>query len=308
MRANIAIGVLLGLVACGCDSDRRVVDPDDLTPPGEPQDVWSVTGDGEVTLYWSSPPDYDVAGFSVFISVDDRDYYRIATLDTDWHHCVIGGEMVPTEVPFDFVNGNTYFLGVSAFDWSGNESELTETSTTFDTPRPAGRDLRLYRADGLRAAESGYDFSRSPYGYPMSATSLFTDVYFTVIGGVPVLRTPHPQVVELQDMGWLDFDDPRVGWFSEAGWAPVDEVPLRLGHVIVVRIWEETRPGNTMEPFNVGKLAVVGFDAESVLFVWAYQIDPNNYELKPQAPPPSVPIVPAPPAVTAAAVTTASGR
>lgn len=278
MRALLAIGLLLGWSGC---SDRRVVDPYDLTPPAEPQDVWSITGDGEVTLYWSAPADRDLAGFSVFLSVDDRDYYRIATLGTDRHHFVIGGESVPASVPFDFVNGSTYFLGVAAFDFADNESELTETSTTFDTPRPAGRGLRLYRADGPRAGESGYDFSRSPYGYPMSATSLFTDVYFSVESGVPVLRTPHPQVVELQDMGWLDFDDPRVSWFSEAGWDPVEALPLRLGHVIVVRIWEETRPGNTLEPFNVGKLAVVGFESDAVVLDWAYQIDPNNYELKP---------------------------
>src|SRR5512139_4111836 len=110
-------------------------------------------------------------------------------------------------------------------------------------------------------------------------------------------------------MGWLDFDDPRVGWFSEAGWVPVDEVPLRLGHVIMVRIWEETRPGNTMEPFNVGKLAVVGFDADSVLLDWAYQIDPNNYELKPR--PPAAPGTPAPRAslaLHAAAASDAPGR
>lgn len=281
MRTLLALGVL-GLIATGCyDSSRRVVGTDDLTAPGEPHDLWSITGDGEVTLYWTAPADYDLAGFSVFISQDDHDYYRLGDVAVTQHHLIIGGETLPAGVPFTFVNGNTYFLGVSAFDTSGNESALTETSTTFDTPRPAGS-VRLYRADGPMVEASGYDFSRSPYGYAMSATSLFTDVYFTVVGGVPVLRTPHPQVVELQDMGWVDFDDPSVGWFSEAGWNPVAEVPLRPGHVIMVRIWEETRPGNTFEPFNVGKLGVVGMDSESVLLDWAYQIDPNNYELKPQ--------------------------
>ena len=283
MPALLLLGCLLAVMTSGCtESSRRVVGSEDVIPPAGPRDIFSVTGDGEVTLYWSAPVADDVVAYSVFISQDDHDYYRIADVGAGQHHFVIGGEMIPSNVPFDFVNGESYFLGVSALDAFGNESELTETSTTFDTPRPAGRGLRLYRVDGPRATESGYDFSRSPYGYAMSGTSLFTDVTFTMSGGVPVLRTPHPQVVEMQDIGWLDFDDPRAGWFSESGWEPQSEVPLRLGHVILVRIWEETRPGNTFEPFHVGKLAVTAIDGESVTLDWAYQIDPNNPELKPQ--------------------------
>ncbi len=283
MRALLLLGCLLAVIASGCaESGRRVVGADDVIPPGEPRDVFSTTGDGEVTLYWSAPAPNDVVAYSVFISQDDHDYYRIADVGAGQHHFVVGGESVPRTAPFDFVNGESYFLGVSAVDAAGNQSELTETSTTFDTPRPAGRGLRLYRADGLRATESGYDFSRSPYGYAMSATSLFTDVFYTVIGGVPVLRTPHPQVVEIQDIGWLDFDSPGAGWFSEAAWDPQSEVPLGLGHVILVRIWEETRPGNMFEPFHVAKLAVTDIDGDSVTLDWAYQIDPNNPELKPR--------------------------
>ena len=283
MRALLWLGCLLAVITSGCsESSRRVVGSDDVIPPGEPRDIFSVTGDGEVTLYWSAPGSNDVFAYSVFISQDDHDYYRISDVGAGQHHFVVGGESVPHTVPFDFVNGDTYFLGVSAVDAAGNESELTETSTTFDTPRPAGRGLRLYRADGSRATESGYDFSRSPYGYAMSATSLFTDVFYTVIGGVPVLRTPHPQVVEMQDIGWLDFDSPEAGWFSEVEWNPQSEVPLRIGHVILVRIWEETRPGNTFEPFHVAKLAVTDIDGDAVTLDWAYQIDPNNPELKPR--------------------------
>ncbi len=281
MRTLLSVGMLLALSASGCfDSSRQVVGTH-VVPPGEPRDVWSITGDGEVTLYWSPPAGELVAGFSIFISQDDSDYYRLADVDAGRRHFVVNGETVPDGVPFGFVNGNTYFLGVASFDTAGNESPLTETSTTFDTPRPAGRDLRLYRADGPRANESGYDFSRSPFGYAMSGSSLFTDVTYTVAAGSPVLVTPHPQVVELQDMGWVEFGDPLVGWFSEANWKPASEVVLRTGHVVLARIWEETRPGNTMEPFNVAKLHVVRLEGDSVLLDWAYQIAPNNPELKP---------------------------
>jgi hypothetical protein len=288
MRTLLTTGIVLGVFLCGCsDSSRRVVGTDDLTPPGEPRDVWSITGDGEVTLYWSAPLGEVVRGYSVFISQDDFDYYRIGDVGPERHHFVIHGDGLPTGVPFDFVNGSTYYLGVSAFDSAGNESELTGSSTTFDTPRPSGRDLRLYRAEGPRANESGYDFSRSPFGYAMSGSSLFTDVFFTFNGSVPVLRTPHPQVVEMQGMGRLDFDDPLVGWFPEDNFIPAAEVPLRVGHVILVRIWEETRPGNATEPYNVAKLLVTDVSSEALLLDWAYQIAPNNRELKPGMPVPA---------------------
>jgi hypothetical protein len=284
MRTLLWIGIVLGVFLCGCtDSSRRVIGTDDVVPPSEPRDVWSITGDGAVTLYWSAPLGEIVRGYSVFISQNDLDYYRVGDVGPDRHHFDIDGETLPPGVPFDFVNGNTYFLGVSSFDAAGNESELTESSTTFDTPRPSGRGLQLYRADGPRASESGYDFSRSPFGYAMSGSSLFTDVYFASEGGVPVLRTPYPQVVEMQDMGRLDFDDPRVGWLFEGEWIPASAVPLRPGHVILLRIWEETRPGNTLEPFNVAKLLVTDVRSDVVTLDWAYQIAPNNRELKPGA-------------------------
>ncbi len=284
MRTLLLIGTLIAGVTCnGCydGSSRRVIGTDDVYPPGEPRDVYSITGDGEVTLYWSAPRDGDLEGFSVFISQDDRDYYRITEVGVSRRHFVIHGDVLPEDVPFDFINGSTYYLGVSAFDHHGNESPLTEWSTTFDTPRPSGRDLRLYRADGPRFDESGYDFSRSPYGYAMSSNSLFVDIVFTFEGGVPVMRTPYPQVVELYDMGVLDFDAPEVDWFVESEWDAASEVPLRVGQVVLLKIHEETRPGNTVEPFNVAKFQVVALGSGSVVIDWAYQISPNNPELKP---------------------------
>lgn len=280
---------MLGVVAvcvplcsgCTDTSPRRVVDTHDVISPQEPQDVHSVTGDGSVTVYWSRPSAADLAGFAVFISQDDATYYLVSEVGASRRHFTLEGDVIPARVPFDFVNGNTYFLGVTAFDWAGNESELTASSTTFDTPRPSGRGLVLYDIAGARASESGYDFSRSPYGYAMPGNDLFADVYLAFEAGRPVLRTAHPEVVEIQDMGALAFDDDAVGWLSDADWNPVASTELRLAHVYVLKIYEETRPGNTIEPFNVAKIQVVGHGADWVSLDWAYQIAPNNPELKP---------------------------
>lgn len=272
------------LLWAGCEhrSRNRIVGPyDDSIAPDEPRSVTTVTGDGFVTLYWSAPQALDVDAYAIYISVDDQDYWFVAEVSVHQRHWVVDGSRIPRSVPVEFVNGNTYWFGVTAIDRAGNESPLSNGSTTFDTPRPAGKGLRLFDVNGPRAQESGYDFSRSPYGYAMHGADLFADIYFVRDAGRAWMRTAHPGVVEMQDMGWRDFDDAAVGWFSESEWHGSSSVALSPGHVYVVRIWEETRPDNQNEPFNVGKFQVTGLDAESVTLQWAYQISPNNPELKP---------------------------
>jgi len=272
------------VVSAGCDHKRsRIVGPYDTDAPDEPRNVYTVTGDGFVTIHWSAPSDLDVDGYGIFLSVDDQDYWFIEEVSAGYRQWVLDGSRIPRSVPLEFVNGNTYWFGVTAVDRAGNESPLTTRSTTFDTPRPEGQGLRLYDVNGPRAQESGYDFSRSPFGYPMHGADLFADIYFVRESGSAWMRTAHPGVVELQDMGEHGFQEAAVGWFDEAGWQGGTQVVLRVGHVYLVRIWEETRPGNTSEPFNVGKFQVTDLALDSVTLRWAYQIAPNNRELKAQA-------------------------
>ena len=274
------------LVSVGCDHKRkRIVGPYDSIAPDEPRNVYTVTGDGFVTIHWSAPGDLDVDGYGIFISVDDRDYWFIGEVPVGRRHWIVDGSRIPRSVPLEFVNGNTYWFGVTAVDRAGNESPLTTSSTAVDTPRPEGEGLRLYDVNGPRAQESGYDFSRSPFGYPMHGADLFADIYFTREAGNALMRTAHPGVVELQDRGPRGFHDAAVGWFDEASWSGKAQVTLKLGHVYLARIWEETRPGNAAEPFHVGKFQVTALSGDAVTLRWAYQIAPNNRELKPtQAP------------------------
>ena len=270
------------LVSAGCDHKRsRIVGPYDTTSPDEPRNVYTVTGDGFVTIYWSAPADLDVDGYGIFLSVDDHDYWFVAEVSSSHRHWLLDGSRIPRSVPLEFVNGNTYWFGVTAVDRAGNESPLTTGSIASDTPRPEGQDLRLYDVNGPRAQESGYDFSRSPFGYPMHGADLFADIYFIREAGAALMRTAHPGVVELQDMGQRGFQDAAVGWFDEASWHGGVQTTLRVGHVYLVRIWEETRPGNSSEPFHVGKFQVTALAADVVTLRWAYQIAPNNHELKP---------------------------
>ena len=279
---RLVLVAVIAFVASSCiqEPNRRIVGPTDSIAPEEPRSVYTTTGDGKVTVHWSVSRATDVEGYAIFISAEDHDYWFLAQVPASRRHWVVDGSRIPGSVPLEFVNGNTYWFGVTAFDRAGNESELSAGSTTFDTPRPAGEGLKLFDLHGPRAYESGYDFSRSPFGYAMNGTDLFADMYYANEFGVPTMRTAHPGVVELQDMGRRDFNDPLVGWFVEDGWGGQTRLPLSPGHVYLVRIWEETRPGNTQEPFHVGKFQVTRIDAAGVTLRWAYQIAPNNRQLK----------------------------
>jgi len=278
-----ALWSVWAFTGCYDDGSRRdVFDVSDHIAPGAPRDVFSVTGDGSVTVYWSPPRDADLAGFRVLVSRDDADYYRVAELPASQRHWAVRGASLPATVPFDFQNGTTYWFAVESVDATGNRSDLSDAVVTSDTPRPAGRDLRLYDVNGPRRAESGYDFSRSPYGYALDGTSLFADVVYAWEGR-PVLRAAHPSVVELQNLGPMAMDDDRAGRLDESRWQPAAAVAADPGDVILVKLYEETRPGNDIEPFNVAKVRVVNAAPDAVWLDWAYQIQPNSRELKPHA-------------------------
>lgn len=84
----------------------------DTTPPTAPANLVASAGDGVVDLSWNASPEGDVAGYSVFRSVNGVDYFLMtpALLTvTDWTDGAV-------------LNGTTYQYVVTATDVVGNES------------------------------------------------------------------------------------------------------------------------------------------------------------------------------------------
>ena len=255
----------------------------DQVPPSEPRDVSTITGDESVFLVWSAPPERDLAGFTAYISDDDVEYFAFAELPAWQRQLIVDADILPPDLPFGFGNGGTYFFGLSAVDAAGNRSRLTESSTTFDTPRPEGRGLFLRDFHGPDVAASGYDFSRWPYGVPADGRSACADIVFARENGVPLLYAADPAAVELEDKGRLGFDDPEVGWFFADEWTGTDVVELVPGHVIVVRILGDALARDCRASSHVAKVRVVRVDRDAVVLDWAYQEAAGNPELKPMA-------------------------
>jgi hypothetical protein len=250
---RIAVAMMLGLAVMmnGCDDETA---PRDVVPPLAPRGVFSTTGDGSVTLRWISNTESDLAGYRVYQSgCADCAYLRVG--ETPSSAFVVGG----------LVDGLTQYFAVSAVDRAGNESDLSYDNV-FDTPRPAGSNLPLSEANAAPAT-AGYDFSAYQV---LPAGDLNTDVYYALVGGVPLMVCPFTDT-DIQDAGYSSSLD-AVDWAPLAGWATSGTAELVPGHCYVVRI----APSDV----HYAKFRVTALSSGQVVLDWAYQIAPNNQELK----------------------------
>jgi hypothetical protein len=258
MRTRRAPYLLLSVLAIlaagtmGCNDSPSA--PRDVTPPSAPRAVYSVTGDHEVFLHWLDNPEPDVAGYHVYIA---------SCLDgPDCPYDRIGTTAAPEFAVSGLANGVTRFYAVTAYDRSGNESELSYENV-FDTPRPEGFGVRLADA-ATEPALSGWDFSE----YRIRAfDDPALDIYFIRSEGVDLLVAPFTDT-DIQDAGFAtSLDD--IDFAPNGGWSPSGTVELIPGHCYVV--WTHDN--------HFAKLRLTGIGDGVMVMDWAYQVDPGNREL-----------------------------
>ena len=255
-RAFSVVFLILSLIGTfGCETYNSVEPDTEL--PAIPRGVLSVTGNGRITVEWFPNGERDLAGYKVWRSPDDSEYNLLADLSAD------AFRYVDTDVK----NGRTYFYAVSAYDYDGNESQLSPEQA-YDTPRPSGNSITLDDF-ALVPNRSGFDFSRPDRG-PIPWDPRAADVYFGWDTIVNVAYLYSDNLTEMQDMGYHDkFSEvdvsPQAGFTGEF-------VELIEGHIYVFYTPE-------------GNYAKIRMTAVSDSYVtYAYQTNPNNPELAPPAP------------------------
>lgn len=259
----IIIPALL-LTACDQRSTTYVSGDDDLAPP-VPSGVTTITGDGIIWVEWNPINGIpDLAGFYVWRSTDNYDFFWIATV----------GENVTEYEDDDVINGITYYYGISSFDEDGNESPVSfDYESAFDTPRPEGFDEIIYdRYDPDYEDLSGFDFSREEQVHWLSSRC---DIYLEYDPD-PFIQSFFIELGDngryIQDMGYTDgFDD--ITYAPADGWSSLDYVEVIEGHTYVIYTWDN----------HYAKVRVTQaiFSSHSrIVFDWGYQIDPGNRELK----------------------------
>jgi hypothetical protein len=257
MRKWFGLVAALALIA-GCEDDRVVAPARDLTPPAAPRGLYSVTGDGEVFLFWDDNTESDVAGYRIFKSA--------CATGPSCPYALVGTTTGTSFTISGLANGVTRYFAVAAYDRAGNESILSKQDI-FDTPRPEGFGRSLTNStDG--PATAGYDFSAFTVR-PFDDSR--TDIYFSAVGAALKMVAPFTDT-DIQDAGYASSLD-AVDFAPSSGWSPSGTVELIVGHCYVARIYSGT--ANFYAKFRVTSLT-----PDAVTFDWAYQIDPNNRELK----------------------------
>lgn len=244
------LSLLATLLLASCDEHGPYSPVYDDVAPLPPVGIVTVTGDNTVYISWIANQESDVAGYHVYVSnAYDGRYDRI------------GGTRGTSFADGGARNGSTYYYAVAAYDFDGNESDLSR-DVAYDTPRPEGG---IALADRIRDPQrGGYDFSA--YQVVHYDTDV-TDVYFEVTAtGVPYFAVWEDS--DIQDMGFTkNFDE--ISAAPESGWNPTHDALAIKGHTYVVWTYDD----------HYAKIRVTDVTASGITFDWGYQVAKGNIEL-----------------------------
>jgi len=236
------------LASCGVNDPTSFVD---TQPPSPPTGIVVINGDQRVDLSWLKNPEKDVAGYNIYTSPS-----------YDGRYTLIGSSSNNFYVDLNVTNGNTYYFAVTAYDFNGNESDLSH-DVIYTTPRPEGFDQTIF--DYLKFPDnSGYTFNTySVVAYDDSTT----DFFFENFKGTYYLDVWDDS--DIQDMG-LTADIYDIAKAPTSGWSPTKDAIAIVGHTYVLWTWDN----------HYAKVRISSITNDRITFDWAFQLDEGNKLLK----------------------------
>jgi hypothetical protein len=235
------------LAACG----NHNVDSIDTTPPSAPTGVAILNGDNVVDISWNPNTERDVAGYNVYYAYDYYGKYTLIDFTKNNYFTDSGAK-----------NGTTYYYAVTAYDYNGNESDLSKQNVNA-TPRPEGFSENIYDYHNY-PSNSGFSFySYTNVSYDNSAS----DFYYDYDKGTPYIVASNNN--DIQDMGHTS-DIYDVPYAPTAGWSTTGDAVAIIGHTYV--IW-------THDNFYA-KIRISNITSDRIVFDWAFQTVKGNTQLK----------------------------
>ena len=249
--SKLIAAVLFLFYLTGCE----VNEPDyiiDNIPPAIPTGVKVLVGDNRIDLYWIDNRDPDLAGYNIYFSYSYDGEYQI-----------IGSSPYNYFIDDEAVNGNKYYYAITAYDYNGNESELS-LDVVYATSRPEGFNQSIF--DYRRFPNnSGYSFAL----YSVVAyNSLDADFFFENFEGSFYLDVWDD--TDIQDMGPTN-DIYDIPFAPASGWSTTKDVIAKIGHTYVIWTWDN----------HYAKIRISNITNERVVFDWAYQLVEGERQLKP---------------------------
>ncbi len=262
MLKKITIPLVLILVVgfYGCDNDDRYID---TTPPAPPVNVDTYVANNEVEIVWDHNREPDLAGYNIYYNYTyEGEYTLIGSVDYE----------VNRFVDFEVENGIRYYYAVAAYDFNGNESELSYDEV-YGVPRPEGMNQSIF--DYIKFPSlAGYDFSEYQVGSYNEETDDFSaDFFFENYQGTFYLNVWDD--TDIQNMGATNniYD---ITYAPISGWVPlvqgenVKYVEVQVGHTYVIYTWDN----------HFAKVRISAITTERVTFDWAYQLVEGERQLK----------------------------
>lgn len=225
---------------------------EDFTPPAPPSGIQVLNGDNRVDIYWDHNRERDLAGYNVYYSYSYNGRYTL-----------IGSTSNNYFIDFDAVNGDKYYYAVAAYDYNGNESDLSY-DVVYAVPRPEGFNQTIfdYRRFPNNAGYSFSNYSVVPYDDQNS------DVFFENYQGTYYLVVWDD--TDIQDMGNTN-DIYDIPYAPESGWSPSKDAIAKVGHTYVVWTWDN----------HFAKIRIKNITPDRIVFDWAYQLVEGEPMLKP---------------------------
>jgi len=223
----------------------------DYTPPSIPRGVVVQNGDNRVDIFWDKNRESDLSGYNIYYS----DSY-------DGRYQLIGSSDFNNFTDYDAVNGNTYYYAVTAYDFNGNESDLSK-DVVYSTPRPEGFNQSIfdYRRFPNNAGYSFSDYSVYPYD------DLNTDFFFEKYNNTFYLDVWDD--TDIQDMGATS-DIYDIEFAPTSGWSDTKDAIAIVGHTYVFWTWDN----------HFAKVRISQITGDRVVFDWAYQLVEGEIQLK----------------------------
>lgn len=228
----------------------------DTTPPAAPKNVQTIVGDNQVDIIWDRNIEHDLAGYNVYFAWDyDGKYELIGSTENDYF------------IDYDARNGEKYFYAVVAYDYNGNESDLS-TAYVYGAPRPEGYNrvildfVRFPDLSGFLFGEYAVvNFQQADFFYENYDGTFYINVW--------------PED-EIQDMGptnsLIDIE-----FAPTSGWVPLYDinddykyVEAIVGHTYVIHTFDG----------YYAKIRVKSLTGERMTFDWAFQTIQGETQLK----------------------------
>ena len=248
--STLVILVVSVLIISSCDVNDSYYN--DYTAPSPPSGIQVLNGDSRVDIYWNQNRENDVAGYNIYYNYTYEGKYTLIGSTSSTHYADL-----------EAVNGNKYYYAVAAYDYNGNESELSY-DVIYSTPRPEGFNQSIF--DYIRFPNnSGYTFTTYttvPYD------DQETDFFFEIYQGTGYLRVWDD--TDIQDMG-PTYDIYDIPYAPENGWAVNKEEIAQIGHTYVIWTYDN----------HFAKIRVKNITADRVVFDWAFQLVEGEPQLKP---------------------------